>query len=133
MRRCILLSVKRGKYQSNKQLSWQVSCLEQGVSALVEVQKAAWGLTTHWHPDGCRTFVMSLTSLCLSFFTSKIVLMVFYCSFRLVGLIFTCCEVLRSQIGTYCRSTSIIAIRSPLQLCFALFKLVLWYVQLDSS
>lgn len=28
---------------------------------------------------------------------------------------------------------SIIAIRSPLQLCFALFILALWYVQLDSS
>lgn len=28
---------------------------------------------------------------------------------------------------------SIVTIRSPLQLWFSLFKLVLWYVQLDSS
>lgn len=91
-----------------------MSCLEQGVSALtpkgVEVQKVAWGLTTQRHPDGCKTLVMSLPSLCLSFFISKIVLMAFNCSFQLGGLIFTHWEALRSQIGTYRRSASIIAV-----------------------
>lgn len=91
-----------------------MSCWEQGVSAPtpkgVEVQKVAWRLTTHRHPDGCKTLVMSLPSLCLSFFISKIVLMAFYCSFQLGRLIFTHCEALRSQIGTYCRRASIIAV-----------------------
>jgi len=44
------------------------------------------------------------------------------------------CKTLRDlKLRSTTETPSIVTIGSPLQLCFSLFKLVLWYVQLDSS